>query len=259
VRRGALLALIAASLLLGTPDGSGAAGLLYPDLRPQAPRQLRFAQEPIDGTTHHVLRFTATIWNAGEGPLELRGDSSTGQTWVYQRVFDAAGAVDERPVGEFIYHEAHNHWHFENFAGYELWTRADYDRWLASGRAQGTPLRSGSKTTGQGESFCIRDSRRVEALPGGPGEKTYSTCDRDLQGISVGWGDTYQHYLPEQWVDLGEAPLPDGRYVLRAVADPFNLLFESEGRADPDRESVLANEAVTFFTVRGDRISTQRQ
>ena len=39
----------------------------------------------------------------------------------------------------------------------------------------------------------------------------------------MGWGDTYGYYLVDQWIDLGTSSLPDGQYILRAVADPSNL------------------------------------
>ena len=52
----------------------------------------------IDGEQRAVLRFTAGIVNAGPGPLEIRGDSSSGQTLVFQRIFDDAGGVTEVPA-----------------------------------------------------------------------------------------------------------------------------------------------------------------
>jgi hypothetical protein len=208
---------------------------------------------PIDGEPHHVVRFTAAVVNAGPGPLELRGEPASGRTWVSQRVYDAAGGVAESPVGSFVYHPAHDHWHFEHFAAYELWARAEYEAWLASGRRQGRPGWQGTKTTGQqleGESFCVRDSRPMPQVAAGPAARRYTDCGAAEQGISVGWADVYPQFLPEQWIDLGDAPLPDGEYVLRVVADPLNLLLESPDKADPARESGAANEGVTSFSVR---------
>ena len=246
-------------LLLATPAASRSASPLYPDLRALPPRNLRLDTVTVDEATHHVLRFTITVWNAGEGPLELRGASSEDQTFVYQRVYDEAGEFAEQLVGEFIFHPAHNHWHFENFAEYELWTRSDYDRWLTGATEDwGAARWRGSKTTGQGESVCVRDSRPVDSRPDSPPSRVYHSCDRDVQGVSVGWGDTYRYNLPEQWIDVGETPLPDGEYVLRLIADPRNLLYESGERADPEREGPRANEAITTFTVRGDRVTTRR-
>jgi len=38
------------------------------------------------------------------------------------------------------------------------------------------------------------------------------------------------------------------------VVDPLNKLYESPNRSDASRESALANEATTAFTVRRGRI-----
>jgi hypothetical protein len=229
--------------------------LLYPDLRALRPSRLAFDSVDRDGRARHVLRFSATIWNAGEGPLELRGESSGALTEVIQRVYDTGGSFTEQLVGKFVFHQDHRHWHFENFAEYQLWTAEAYDSWLASGRAAGEPGWSSSKTTGQGTSFCIRDSRRVDrGLPGVPAARVYQKCDRENQGISVGWGDTYGPSLVDQWIDLGDHALPSGEYVLRIIADPLNLLLESPAWLDSPRESALDNEAATLFRVRNGRI-----
>lgn len=256
IRRGLLLPIAVALLLLDESAPVRGASALYPDLRTLPPSDLHFAEESIDGATHHVLRFSVTIWNAGQGPLELRGVSSadTATTLVLQRIYDETDEVVEVSVGGFVYHETHNHWHFEQFAEYQLWRRSEFDRWLLSGRTEGEPGWRGSKTTGQGESFCIRDSRRIANLPNTPPTKGYDDCGRDLQGVSVGWGDTYQSYLPEQWIDVGEAPLPSGDYALRVIADPAERLYESPNKEDASREGTLLNEAVVFFNVRGDRV-----
>ena len=242
--------LLAVLLLLSQPAGAQEDRPLYPDLRALRPVLLFFDTVAVDGAPRHVLRFRAAIENVGPGPLELRGDSSSGHTEVYQRVHGDTGQVEEFPVGSFVFHPAHNHWHFEHFADYELWTRAGYEAWLASGRAEGQPGWRGSKTTGQGESFCVRDSIQVTPRSEPRAVPTYDDCGQDVQGISVGWADVYEFTLPEQWIDLGDTPLPDGEYVLRLVADPLNLIYESPDRSDPQRERPEANEAITSFTAR---------
>jgi hypothetical protein len=204
-----------------------------------------------DGTTHYVLRFTATIWNAGQGPLELRGESDA-DYHAYQRIYDQSGGFQDQPVtGGFTYFEPHQHWHFENFAEYQLWPKDDFDHWMASSRQQGQPRWQGSKTTGQDEGFCIRDSDPIQSLAGTPLAPVYSVCDRSVQGISVGWGDTYPFTLAEQWVDLGPDDLPDGQYVLRVVADPRHILDQGERDAAAPR----ADEALSLFARSG--LSTQ--
>ncbi len=223
--------------------------LLYPDLRTLPPEDLRLSTQLVDGETHHVLRFTNTIWNAGEGPLEMRG-TRTDPSEVYQRVYDAEGAFVERLSGTFVFHAAHTHWHLEDYARYQLWTRSSFDAWQASDRTQGEPEWQSDKV-----GFCLMDTYKVMDLPGSPSSISYpAVCERTIQGISVGWADAYPAELEGQWIDLGLDPLPDGQYVLRSVADPLNHVHEGEGGTDPSRESEEANEAVVILAVEAGRI-----
>src|SRR4051812_14282041 len=118
--------LLAVVLLASRPADSRADVSAYPDLRSLPPTHLLLDTAEVEGADHHVLRFSAIIENVGPGPLELRGASATGRTMVTQRIPDDAGEVTEFPVGEFVFHPAHQHWHFEHFADYELWTRAAF-------------------------------------------------------------------------------------------------------------------------------------
>jgi archaellin len=243
---GLLAAVLASGALAATP--------LYPNLKTLEPTDLRFGTQTINGTTHEVLRFSNTVWNAGEGRLELRAKtvstSSGKKTRVNQYIYDDAGGFTSKYVGDMVFHPSHNHFHFQNFARYELWTRADYDNWVASNRAQGQAIKRGTKTT-----FCIMDTDLVQPLPSSPSSALYTSCSPRVQGLSVGWGDTYKFHLPEQWIDLGTSSLADGNYVLRVVADPNNKLYETVARSDTSREGEQDNEAVTFFTVQGSTIT----
>ena len=115
----------------------------------------------------------------------------------------------------------------------------------------------GSKTTS-----CMIDEEFIRNVPNQPYPPIYGTggCFPDseghmLQGISPGWGDTYDYFRFEQWIDLGaEGSLSDGQYVLRSVADPLNKIYESPGKADPSRESQEDNEAITEFAVSGGKL-----
>jgi Lysyl oxidase len=258
-----LMATMATALLLGSAvallsntSQTIAATSLYPDLKTKEPFGLRFDTATINGTTHKVLRFSNTVWNAGEGTMELRAKtvrtSSGKKSRVTQRIYDDAGGYTTKNVGDMIFHAAHNHFHFENFATYELWTRADYDSWLASGRAQGQAIKRGTKTT-----FCLMDTDHLQpTLTGSPPHPYYYQCSKTLQGISVGWGDTYGSHLAGQWIDLGTGSyLSDGCYVLRSVVDPSERLYESATKSEPSRESQQANEGVTFFKVEGGAIT----
>jgi hypothetical protein len=250
----ASVTMAAVAALASAPDAR-AATLLYPDLRTLPPSELRLERVVFpDGVTRNLLRFSNTVWNAGQGPMELRGSLTSNGT-VTQTVYDDAAAAATFPVGEnFTFHVAHNHWHFDDFAEHQLWTKSSYDAWVASGRSVGQAQRVGAKST-----FCLMDTARVQPLPGSPSAATYAACGQELQGISVGWGDTYRYYLADQWIDLGASTLADGAYVLRTVADPKNRLYESAARSDSARESQVANEGITSFTVQRGRLKLPKR
>jgi hypothetical protein len=193
-----------------------------------------------DGT--HILRFTNTVWNAGEGRLELESDSASSEVPqpIYQNLYDApvGGTRTERKrvASDFIFHPTHNHFHFADFASYRL---------LSDDGAGGySPM----STEGTKTSFCIEDTARISG--GHPPQ--YTTCNADRQGLTPGWGDTYEANLPDQWVILGDESLSDGEYAVQSIADPKGVLDEGGG----DRED--NNTAVTYFTVSGGRITDVR-
>jgi Concanavalin A-like lectin/glucanases superfamily/Fibronectin type III domain len=241
---------------------AGAATSLYPDLKTLPPRDLRFDRTDVDpdggGVIHNVLRFTNVVWDVGPGPLELRTqiDPTTNSGPAMQRVYDDAGNSTDYPAGNFYYHAAHKHYHYDDWGRYELWTKAAYDTWIANGRTGGSPM-LGSKT-----SSCMVDEEFVRQLPHQPYPPVYrfTGCQPDsqnrmIQGISPGWGDNYDYFRFEQWIDLGaNGSLADGQYVLRSVTDPDNKLYESPNKSDPSKESDVDNEATTTFTIQNGQI-----
>jgi hypothetical protein len=216
---------------------------LYPDLRTQPPADLFFDAAEIDGQLRQVLRFTNRILNGGLGTLEVHGSPEGGQ--VQQRIFQEDGSYIDSAAGEVVHHPTHNHWHFDSIMTFEVWERAEYQRWLASGRTSGAPRWHHSKL-----SSCLLDSEFAIELPQTPGAPMYDEqCLPELQGISSGWIDSYDWTLPDQWVVLEPTVLPDGQYVLRSISDPGNRIWESADGADPAVEGIEANEAVTLFIV----------
>lgn len=156
-----------------------------PNLQPLPPSNLSVATRYPSGVS---LRFASTTWNNGSGPLELRaGEVSTDGQNVYQRVFLDNGGYYDRLAGTFLFHPEHGHFHFENFARYSL-EPIDVST---------TPPPS-SKIT-----FCVMDTTKIDAsLPGAPRKAFYSVCGDQIQGMSVGWGDTYGSTLPGQEIDV---------------------------------------------------------
>ncbi len=162
----------------------------------------------------HTLRFSTTSWNSGTGPLRLEAgpvDTGSGKQQVLQRVFSNDGSSALYFAGWFEWHSTHNHFHFDDYALYTL----------QPVNAPGGSLRTGSKTT-----FCVMDTTKIDAsLPGAPAQAVYSTCGFQIQGMSVGWGDTYGSHLPGQEIDFTDNA--DGIYQLRIGIDPNKNLVES--------------------------------
>jgi len=215
----------------GHKAGGSTGAALYPDLFTHRPAELYFEQVVFsDGSTHHVLRFSNTVENIGSGRLELQGEK---QSKIYQNVYDAArggNLVQQIYIGNdsSIFHEGHNHYHIENFNSYLLLQKD------ASGVYQAT-------TKEEIKSSCLLDFFRVS----GSYSAQYTSCldpagDETLQGLTVGWGDTYWAELIDQWVDLGSSPLANGTYAIRSTADPLNMIAESNNEN---------NHASTCFTV----------
>jgi hypothetical protein len=194
----------------------------YPDLQNLAPSDVGIDYDPATG--QKLLRFTISIANLGQGPLEVApvNNPATGTTDAYQRLYshDSQGKwylVSSNYVGTFDFHPEHNHWHFDNFARYELRNVAP------DGSVGGTVLASNQKV-----SFCIRDDLLVNGSLLHAGAMTYTNCDQIRpQGITVGWADVYPWTLPDQNLDI--TGIPDGDYWLVSTADPLNLLNEGAG------------------------------
>ena len=199
-----------------------------------------------------LLRLTNEIGNRGRGPLEIYpgrrptdcdGDGNpANDRRTHQRIFldSNADSVFERgqdtgsvhrPFGCERFHPPHGHWHLLDFSRYKL----------VRSRSGRTAARS-TKI-----SFCIIDTeRRFANLPGSPATPYYPAgsrdCNRDsIDGLSVGWTDTYVQSLPGQEVDV--TGLPRGRYCLVSRADPSNLLRESDNSNNARRAPIVLRPA----------------
>jgi hypothetical protein len=212
---------------------------LFPDLQMLNPGDLHFDRLE---NGQRIIRFTTTIWNAGQGRLELEGNVDPGKSVVkkvFQNLYDAP--VGGRRVGRLrvngriIYHPEHKHYHFADFAVYSLLVMVSPGNYqLAAG---------GTKV-----SFCITDNNPLNS--GFPGR--YLTCQRRQQGLTPGWGDTYASHLPDQWIVIGFDQLGDGEYAIQVTVDPLGLLHEGGGVGEGN------NTNSTFFTVDDGEIKNVR-
>jgi hypothetical protein len=180
----------------------------------------------------HLL-FTSTLVNRGIGPLEVvpqpgklcpAGKRDVAQAIYqdknrdghYQRLLEHKRVF--RQAGCMQFHPSHNHWHVDASAKYWLTKPGDTESIVRHSKV----------------SFCLRDSIR---LPDRTRHSFYGACSRDArQGITPGWGDVYQWFLPGQELILPK-PLPRGLYCLHQRADPLDLFRESD---EADNDSVRA-------------------
>ena len=223
-------ALLATSLVLSADAArSGVPGAdLLPDLKVERPDELY-----VDKNRRHTrLRVSNTVSNSGTGPLEIEGDGATcddgeGRRTI-QRIFKddpshapSAGffvrGADQAstPVqaGCSRFHPSHDHWHFDNFARYTLYSERT-----------GNPVGSSRKV-----SFCVIDTgqpyKNLDGSPSNPyypqdeANPDFPTCSAtSTDGLSVGWEDTYGASLPGQAIKV--TGKRKGRYCLVIEADP---------------------------------------
>ena len=175
------------------------------------------------GPSGHHLRFSATVWNAGDSPMVVDGFRRPGEDVMdaYQYFFDAEGnQTGYEKVGQMEWHAAnHQHWHFHDFARYRL-LKADKTKAVRSKK----------------ESFCLANTDAVDYTVPGADWKPENTdlssaCGgRDTlslrEVLSSGSGDTYAQYRAGQSFNL--EGLPNGRYYVAVEANPLGHLTESK-------------------------------
>lgn len=200
---------------------------LVPDVA--LPFVLRFGAEP-------ELFFDTQIQNRGPVALDLAADQpdALATTTVSQCVAWTVEAVcrERRPVGGFAWHEPHRHFHYQDFARYEL-RRVNADS--AVDWSDGGSLALSDKV-----SFCLYDVTRHD--PDAPPAPRYLHCTPVQQGISPGWSDIYTPDQAGQRLSLAEAS--DGIYALVVTLDPVGRLYESD---DTD------NQVTVTFALSDDR------
>jgi hypothetical protein len=215
---------------------------LLPDLKTLDPKDLQIENVTVGGQNVKRLRLDNEVLNApalgsGIGVLEIysiandcNGNGNiTDDRSAVQRIYQDANAdghftrgVDTasttHAAGCMVFHEAHDHWHFDGFSRYEL-------KQLPG--TNGTVVASSEKVT-----FCIADVwRRAPALPGSPSSKYYTGCGKvSTQGLSVGWSDEYPYTTAGQYIELdpGGTYIGDGDYCLVSIADPSGLVSETD-------------------------------
>lgn len=163
---------------------------------------------------HLLLRFNGSTANVGKADLVIGSPASCGNL--------------------FVFDDCHQHYHFQQFADYRVWTLDGYNTWVANRdltiaantgiNAQLISMASsrGQLTTFRKQGFCITDDTPYLSTAG---PAAYQNCDAN-QGLSVGWEDQYPPQIPCQFVQLDN--LADGVYVLEMHVNPELLIPESD-------------------------------
>ena len=211
------------------------------------------------------LRFTTEHINLGDGPLQVRAELDIGQcvaedgitydhcSRATQEIFDSedtSGAiVDTQDAGLSVYHPEHNHWHMAAVVDFLLLpgrvgARVDALVDHGTGPAYQMTVTATQKTT-----FCLIDFSKTDLVHENS-TKVYHHCGEDpqlgpLQGISVGWADSYHQSTELQQLDVTR--IPDGEYTLVFAADPHDHWLET----DEDNNNSWAE--IRIYTQGGNR------
>ena len=198
----------------GVPDLVGQADLVVDakklasswliDTEYLAPNLCSVIEGDVPPGTHQVLRFTVTTPNIGDA------DVAIGDPRVH---IDPNGDGDYSDSdGLYEFATCHHHFHFRNYARYELLPL----------RADGT---LGPSVKSRKRGFCMIDVTPFNETAA-PKERVYPSCGTPEiagnQGISVGYADTYVKALAGQYFVLDDPaePAAPGQYVLRITVNP---------------------------------------
>jgi hypothetical protein len=155
--------------------------------------------------THRSLRFSVLINNIGDADLYV------GDPLAHMDPNGDGNFSDQDGLFEFA--SCHAHFHFRNYATYEI-IRVNADGSL------------GSAVQARKRGFCMLDTTPNKSDAASPKGRYYMNCGNltlhGNQGISTGFGDMYVKQLPGQLFLLSDPnePVPPGRYVIRITANP---------------------------------------
>ncbi len=182
--------------------------------------------EPDDGA-RTALRFSFAVANRGEWPLDLasrpaEADTSRTEAWQCTSWITTRLCTSRVWTGTLQWHEDHGHFHFLDFARYEL-------RKLVDGRVDWS--REGVIATERKISYCLANGppdRGSDQDPLGPNPAYLCDLWVGFQGLSPGYVDIYDWKLPGQSLPISD--VPNGRYALVVTVNPWGVLLETSAR-----------------------------
>ena len=217
-------------------------GIFFDDISATYPSC--YASEVAEENGKLCLRFDQIFANIGEGPMELRfavpKDPASMARNAFQRIRRSDGTYTDRLAGEWEYHPVHDHYHFKSFGLSRLWKLDAKGKIVGKDPVRTKKFKHGTTAvltrSGKKVSFCMADIEIDLWGRKGNGPRTYNAPDclffseSDalnnylVQGITQGWADVYDWYLPDQYIDV--YGVTDGTYLLETLGDPDGLLEE---------------------------------
>lgn len=202
------------------------------------------------------LTFNATVWNAGPGRLVVDGFRSKKNhdlMKAYQYFFTKNGKQKGyRSVGgmEWDARDGHEHWHFKDFATYQL-----------------VDSRKKAVVRSAKEAFCLANTDAVDYTVKGaswqPDNTDLHTACGDRQALGVrevldtGSGDTYTQDLPGQSFDL--RGLRNGTYYIKIKANPKKNLYEKKTSNNTSYRKVVIGGTAGDRTVKVAKVGIIRE
>jgi Lysyl oxidase len=191
-----------------------------------------------------LLSFGATVWIGGNSPLDVEGFRSDGSPVMpaYQYFWSNGQVIGKARAGTmgFDSRPGHDHWHFQQFAQYQLLTK---NKKLA--------VRSHK------QGFCIAPTDPIDLLLlhaewqptfdfGGRCGSPSALWVREM--LPVGWGDTYFQSVAGQSFNITH--VPNGTYYIEVIANPEKVLYETTTRNDVSLRKVILGGRPGHRTVR---------
>lgn len=187
---------------------------MIPDLKALPPTSI----DLISGKGYDLLSFNSVVWNAGRGPVIVRGRRNTlsgTRMPAYQTLVDSeARPTETRRIGNLVWdvRDGHNHWHYNGLARYSLLD------------AKGREVARSGKV-----GFCFVNTDPINSdyfhpkayrlrydQVGNMGCGMRFSLSAYMQ-LDSGWGDQYGQALPGQAIDISK--IPNGRYYLRVLVN----------------------------------------
>jgi hypothetical protein len=199
----------------------------------------------VKKTKQDYLNFGATVWVGGNSRLDVEGFRKARSPIMraYQYFWKNGRIVGRVRAGTmgFDSKKGHNHWHFEQFARYQL-------------------LNASKKVAVRSEKvgFCIAPTDAVNLLLqhatwqptfiGLGGQCGSPTALWVQEMMPIGWGDTYDQSKAGQAFNVTK--LANGTYYIEIIANPEHVLHEVTRANDISLRKVIIGGTPGHRTVR---------